>query len=57
VVEPTVEATCPAAQEWHALPLDAWYVPMAQSLHPTDPATANVPFWHAAQAGALYTAL
>jgi hypothetical protein len=53
VVEPTVEATCPAAQEWHALPLDAWYVPMAQSLHPTDPATAYWPKTHDAQKAAL----
>ena len=47
----------PEAHEWHVLPEDRWYLPVGQSLHEVDSATAKRPLAHAVHEAALYTEL
>ena len=55
--EPAQAPYLPDAHEWHVLPEDGWYLPVGQSLHEVDSATAKRPLAHGVQEAALYTVL
>jgi hypothetical protein len=55
--EPAQAPYLPVTQEWHVLPEDGWYLPVGQSLHEVDSATAKRPLAHGVQEAALYTVL